>query len=103
MFSKIYDLTYHSILTPSNLLDNLKLDNYTNLNYSKKDGFTVCEIKCLVDGEQWEFYYTFDQNDHLQLAYYIEDDQRFFLFNRKEELQKLREEFEERQDILQTA
>ena len=96
MFSRIYDLTYQSILTPHNLLDNLELDNYTNLNYSKKDGMTVCEIRCLVDDEAWVFYYLFNKESHLQSAYYIENNEKVYLFNRKSELQDLRESFNEK-------
>ena len=93
MFGRIYDLTYQSILTPYNLLDNLKLDNYTNINYSKKNEMIICEIKCLIDDESWLFYYIFDKKNHLQEAFYIDNDQKVYLFNRKTELESLRASF----------
>lgn len=93
MFNRIYDLTYESILTPHNLIDNLQLDNYQSLHYSKQDGFIVCEIKCIVDSVEWCFYYLFNKDNSLQSAYYLENGERSYLFNRATELESLRNKF----------
>lgn len=35
LFNDIYDLTYLPLLTPTNLIENLSLDNFHKINYSK--------------------------------------------------------------------
>lgn len=47
---KIYDMLYSPILTPYNLIENIKLPNYKYLKYYTNDIGIVAEMKCLVDG-----------------------------------------------------
>ena len=45
---RIYDLLHSPVLTPYNLLENVKLDNYFYVNYYKNEIGIVCEMKCTV-------------------------------------------------------
>jgi len=84
MFNKIYELSYLPLLTPYNLLDNLKLDNYTSINYKKTDNGILAEISCLVDNCAMTFYYEFDSSNHLNKIYYFEDNDTKLLFDREQ-------------------
>lgn len=67
IIQNIYEMQEHAIITPGNLLNNAKLDNYFYVNYSKKDDnkFMV-EMECVCDDEIIrKFYYEFDNNDKL--------------------------------------
>ena len=43
---KIYDMLYSPILTPYNLLENVKLPNYNYLKYYTNSIGVVAEIQC---------------------------------------------------------
>ncbi len=83
MFNKIYELSYMPLLTPYNLLDNLKLDNYTSINYKKANDGIIAEISCLIDECAMTFYYEFDSSNYLNKIYYYEDNDMNYLFNRE--------------------
>lgn len=93
LFNKIYDLTYLPILTPYNLIDTLKLDNYISLNMHKGDLGIISEITCIIDGSNITFYYEFDEKDHLLKTYYYEDNNIQYLFNREDSINKFKNEF----------
>ena len=65
--NKIYDLMYSPLITPANLLDNINLDNYSYINYYKKDDFIIAQIKCICIGDNVPtiFCYYFDKNNFL--------------------------------------
>lgn len=90
---KIYELTYSPLLTPYNLLDNLSLDNYSSINYSKTNNNIISEITCLVDNEEFKFYYLFDENQFLKEIYYYENENKEYLFNREVSLAEIRSEY----------
>lgn len=93
MIDEIFNLTYLPLVTPYNLIDNIKLDNYSEILYKKRfDGIT-CELKCIVNMENITFYYEFDKNDFLQEAYYMEDEDKHYLFNRQSDCEVLKEKF----------
>jgi len=91
---KIYKLMYSPIITPYNLLGNVKLDNYAYVNYYKGyDGIT-CEMKCTTDdGFETIFYYNFDQDDRLYNVYMELDSVKTLVFDRKTELIELKSQF----------
>ncbi|MEX0049549.1 hypothetical protein AB2T85_02785 [Clostridium butyricum] len=93
LFNEIYNLTYLPLLTPYNLIDTLKLDNYISLNMHKGDLGIVSEITCLIDGLNITFYYEFDEKDHLLKTYYYEDNNINYLFNREDSINKLKDEY----------
>lgn len=68
---EIYDLFYSPIVTPYNLLENVKLPNYSYVNYYKENDSVVAEMKCTPENSDKEivFYYYFDSQDHLTKIY----------------------------------
>ncbi|WP_039233407.1 hypothetical protein [Clostridium novyi] len=84
---KIYDLLYSPIITPYNLLENAKLDNYKYVKYYKGKTGLVCEMKCSIEFEgEAIFYYHFDDKDSLSKIYMRQDGKRSILFDRSSEL-----------------
>lgn len=88
--NRLYDLMYKDIVTPFNLLENAKLDNYEYVKYYKDNGFLVAEMKCsLSKYDSRIFYYYFDSNNMLQEIYQENDaSYRELLFDRKSEINK---------------
>ena len=86
---KIYDLLHSPILTPYNLLENVKLDNYSYVNYYKGEQGVICEMKCInLDKEEAKYYYFFDSNDHLfKVNMQVSGAESKEVFNRDDELQ----------------
>ncbi|HBE9815600.1 hypothetical protein ACWJU0_05000 [Clostridioides difficile] len=93
LFNDIYDLTYLPLLTPTNLIENLSLDNFHKINYSKNKTGILAEVLCTVDKQKINFYYQFDCKNFLDKIYYYENKQIEYLFNRKKILGNLRDEF----------
>lgn len=93
MFNKIYELSYMPLLTPYNLLDNLKLDNYTSINYKKVNNCILAEISCLIDKCAMTFYYEFDSSNYLNKIYYYEDNNMNFLFDRESLLDSYKSDY----------
>lgn len=93
LFNEIYDLTYLPILTPANLIENLKLDNFTEINYSKNETGILAKILCFIDGNEMTFYYQFDSKNFLSTIYYLENSKIEYMFNRNEYIENLRGEF----------
>lgn len=81
--NKIYDMLYSPILTPYNLLENVKLPNYKYLKYYTNSIGIIAEMQCLVDSKEEKiFYYQFDEKDYLQSIYYYENNVKEILFDR---------------------
>ena len=93
LFDNIYDLTYLPLVTPYNLIDNLKLKNYYGINFNKNDDCILAEVTCEIDKKTLVFNYLFDKNNFLQKIYYYENDEINILFNRSEKLDYLKNEF----------
>lgn len=93
LFNEIYDLTYLPLLTPANLLENLNLDNFMAINYSKNETGIIAEVICYVDKDKMTFFYQFDDKNFIDSIYYLENDIIEYMFNRKEKLQMLRNEY----------
>lgn len=68
--NKIYNMMYSPIVTPYNLLENAKLDNYSYVKYYKINDCLIAEMECSIPGEGTKiFYYEFDSNDYLQTIF----------------------------------
>lgn len=91
---KIYDLLYSPIVTPYNLLENAKLDNYSYVNYSKgKDGL-IAEMKCNIEYEgEAIFYYHFDIEDKLSKIFMNKNGKTDLVFDRKTELENAKKSY----------
>lgn len=59
---KIYDMLYSPIISPYNLLENAKLENYSYVKYFTNEEGLVAEMQCVIPGEgEMVFYYQFDK------------------------------------------
>ncbi|PFS65526.1 hypothetical protein [Bacillus thuringiensis] len=85
---QIYDLLNSPVLTPYNLLENAKLDNYSYVNYYKGESGIICEMKCIVeDDTEVLYFYHFDKNDYLFRVYMEQlDKEKVIVFDREQEL-----------------
>lgn len=99
LFNKIYDLTYLPLLTPANLIGNLSLDNFININYSKNKIGIIAEVTCDVDKSIVKFYYQFDSKNFIDTIYYYENNEIEFMFDRKKMLNNLRSEFSNKEAL----
>ncbi|MBU3161048.1 hypothetical protein KPL37_15080 [Clostridium frigoris] len=88
---QLYELMYSPIITPYNLLENAKLDNYSYVNYYKGVRGLIAEMKCITKyNQEAVFYYLFDENDHL---YKIEREmckEKEIMFDREEEIVRVK-------------
>ena len=67
---KIYDMLYSPIISPYNLLENAKLENYSYVKYYTNETGLVAEMQCeILGGGEQIFYYQFDKKDFLQKIY----------------------------------
>lgn len=87
----IYDLIYKDIVTPYNLLENAKLDNYEYVKYYMKDNALIAEMKCnIARNDSRIFFYCFDSNNKLQKIFQTMNDSKSeLLFDRKKELKNI--------------
>ena len=91
---KIYDMLYSPVLTPYNLIENVKLPNYRYLKYYTNNIGVVAEMQCAVDeNEEKIFYYQFDQKDYLQKIYYYDNGVEESVFDRKLALDEAKENY----------
>lgn len=93
---KIYKLMYSPVVTPYNLLENVKLDNYSYVNYYKGEHGITAEMKCMTDDQvETVFYYNFDKEDKLFDVYMEVDSVKTLVFDREKELMNLKSKFRE--------
>lgn len=86
---KIYELLHSAILTPYNLLENVKLPNYSYVKYYTERDSVVCEMESIENNEKHIYYYYFDCNNHLYFAKAVlENLEEIIIFNREDEVQK---------------
>lgn len=90
---KIYDMLYSPILTPYNLLENAKLENYSYVKYYKDKTNLVAEMECKVDDDTKIFYYYFDEKDYLERIYMKTSKNRKIIFDREKEIEKSKIEY----------
>lgn len=66
MIKKMCELANDYILSPFNLVDNARLENYEYVKYYSDKNDLVCEMKFEILSEKYIFYYYFDKKDKLQ-------------------------------------
>lgn len=79
-------MTNAQILTPHNLLDNIKLDNYQEIKYYKNESSLYCEMKSIENNEEIRYLYEFGMDNKLQRAQIFSDVEVMEIFNRSKEL-----------------
>lgn len=91
---KIYDMLYSPIISPYNLLENAKLENYSYVKYYTNETGLVAEMQCEILGEGKQiFYYQFDKKDFLQKIYQGKMDNENIIFSRQEAVEVAKEEY----------
>lgn len=82
---ELYQLLYSAIITPYNLLENAKLDNYSYVKFYDSDAGLIAEMECKDNiGESKKFYYCFNQDDELEKVFLGEKDEpRQLIFDRR--------------------
>lgn len=91
---KIYELLYSPLVTPFNLLENAKLENYEYVKYYKEKSSFVAEMKYKdFSGESTVCYYYFDEKNYLECIFKQQGAQKLLMFDRNREVQKRKGEF----------
>lgn len=90
---KIYELTASAILTPANLLKNIKLENYNEIKYYKENNELICEMTSTEEEELVKYIYQFDLSDKLNRATILFEEEEIEIFNREKELRISIEEY----------
>ncbi|WP_312353942.1 hypothetical protein [Aminipila sp.] len=92
--NKIYEMMYLPIVSPYNLLENAKIDNYSYVKYYNSDEGLIAEMKCDVprEGEK-TFYYHFDKKDYLKKIYMEVDGIKEIVFDRNKAIQEAKSEY----------
>ncbi len=90
---KIYDMMYSPIITPYNLLENAKVDNYNYVKYYKSDDGLISEMECEIESEKTIFYYYFDSKDFLQKIYMDVNGEKDILFTREDAIDDAKQEY----------
>ena len=91
LLNDIYNLTENAIITPRDLVDNIKLSNYKKISYeSTNSNGMKCEmITENYTNDEVIFNYYFDDKDFLIYIEAIEDSVKTVMFNRNEKLNLL--------------
>lgn len=93
---KIYDMMYSPIITPYNIVENAKLDNYTYVKYYKSGDELIAEMECEIANEGIKiFFYYFDKKDYLQRIFMKDGEVTQKVFDRLTEIEKAKEEYYE--------
>ena len=91
---KIYDMIYSPIITPYNLLENAKIDNYSYVKYYKSGAGLATEMECEIPEEGTKiFYYYFDEKDYLQKICMEYNGVQQEVFNREDAIQEAKIEY----------
>lgn len=94
LIKKIYDMMYSPIVTPYNLLENAKLDNYSYVKYYKSENGLIAEMECFIPEEGKKiFYYHFDQRDYLESIYMQDNGEKRKVFDRDSAIKEAKDEY----------
>lgn len=92
-FNKLYEEMYEPKLLPQDLLKNLELENYVSVDFSKSGNLLVGITKCiLTNGKLATYIYTFSLNKLIKLEEKLNEDTVTILYDRQEEIKKLKKE-----------
>lgn len=101
---KIYNILYSPIISPYNLLENAKLDNYSYVKYYKNKIGLVAEMKCVIPGEgERIFFYQFDKKDYLQMIYEGTFEKKNVIFSREDAIISAKEEYYSSKSIFENV
>ena len=101
---KLYTLLHSPIITPYNLLENAKLDNYNYVKYYKGNDGLIAEMQCVNDDAvEVTFFYEFNKNDELDFIFMKENKELEVVFSRDKEINNLKERIEELTNLQQRS
>lgn len=101
---KLYTLLHSPIITPYNLLENAKLDNYNYVKYYKGNDGLIAEMQCVNDDAvEVTFFYEFNKNDELDIIFMKENKELEVVFSRDKEINNLKERIEELTNLQQRS
>ncbi|MBY7009039.1 hypothetical protein FDB15_18415 [Clostridium botulinum] len=93
---KLYTLLHSPIITPYNLLENAKLDNYNYVKYYKGSNGLIAEMQCInEDAIELTFFYEFNKKDELDIIIMKEQENIEVVFNRNNEIKNIKERIHE--------
>lgn len=97
---KLVELITSPIITPFNLIEYLKLENYKSMNFYKKGNNIIAEVT-FISYEVFEntLYYVFNHDNELLEIYQIEDENKIICFNRKTEKERIVNELNDSREI----
>lgn len=88
---RLYTLLHSPMITPYNLLENAKLDNYNYVKYYKGLNGLVAEMECInEDLKELIFYYEFNKNDELENIVMKDQQDIELVFSREEEIEQVK-------------
>lgn len=93
LIKQLYVELYEAKISPQNLLENLNLENYISVNFSKKGSLLIGTTKCyLEDASISEYFYTFEGDKLIKLEEKNSNSVRKTLYDRALEIQKIRKQ-----------
>lgn len=93
---KLYTLLHSPIITPYNLLENAKLDNYNYVKYYKGNNGLIAEMQCINDDAiEVTFFYEFNRKDELDIVFMKDGSDLEVVFSRNEEIENLKERIDQ--------
>lgn len=87
---ELIDLLTSKLVTPMDLAENARLDNYEYIKYYQKKQFLIAEMKVIENKKIYFFYYYFDNNNFLQKIKLKINKKINILFSRKKEIEKIK-------------
>ena len=93
---KLYTLLHSPIITPYNLLENAKLDNYNYVKHYKGNNGLIAEMQCINDDAiEVTFFYEFNRKDELDIVFMKDGSDLEVVFSRNEEIENLKERIDQ--------
>lgn len=90
---KLVKLITSPIVTPYNLVEFLKLENYKSLNFFKENSKVIAKITFMsYDTIENSLYYVFNLDNELIEIYQIDNDEKVICFNREKEKKQIIDE-----------
>ncbi|MGX9134006.1 hypothetical protein ACWV26_06450 [Rummeliibacillus sp. JY-2-4R] len=95
-FEMLYEEIYAPKLLPMDLLENLKLENYLDVNFHSENGAIIAITKCLLpSGYIANFRYKFVDNKLISLVKISENEVSQVIYDRNHEILKLMQELKD--------
>lgn len=99
--NKLVELITSPIVTPYNLIEYLKLDNYKSINLYKEENSIVAKVTFIsYDTIENSLFYLFNHNNELLEIYQLENANKVICFNRETEKNKIIDKLNSSSDLV---